>query len=475
MGSPRGSSASGEEATPEALLQEARLQAGGAGGGWRGKQRSKLTRNVLLLSTVSLLTDLSSEMSLTFLPLFLANVLGTKTAVIGLIEGVADSTASLTRLASGWLSDVWRARKGLVVAGYALSALSKPFLFFAHSWSTALGVRFSDRVGKGVRTSPRDALLAGSAPVASRGLSFGVHRAADTAGAFLGLLGVALVVYLTQGGAADLGELAFRRLVLLAIVPGLLAVGVLSWVREAAQPQAAPGRTGRREEADAASAASYRSNGGGAKAALPPRFKLFLAAAGLFSLANSSDAFLLLRTQHLGLSAVRLALLLAAFNLAYSAISAVAGGWSDRVGRPTVIRLGWLVYALTYLGFGLAKSAWQVWPLFGLYAVYYGMAEGTARALVADLVPDRQRGTAYGLYSTVVGITALPASLLAGLVWQGIGGWRGWGASTPFYLGAGFAAAAAALLTASLRGFKPPREEQCSEEEDERGRSSASR
>ena len=396
---------------------------------WRG-----LTRNVLLLGLVSLLTDVSSEMALTFLPFFLANVLGAKTAVVGLIEGLADSTASLTRLASGWLSDRWQARKGLVILGYGLSSLSKPFLYFASAWTWVLGVRFVDRVGKGIRSSPRDALLAASAPQETRGLSFGVHRAADTAGAFLGLSGVALIIYLTEGAAPWLGELAFRRMVLVAVLPALAAVAVLVWVRE---PAPAPRARGALTTA---------------RSRLGRRFHLFLAAAGLFSLANSSDAFLLLRTQDLGLSVFWIAVLMAGFNLTYSLLAALAGGWSDRVGRPRVIRLGWSVYALTYLGFALARSAWQVWPLFGLYALYYGLAEGAARAFVADLVSDDQRGLAYGLYNTVVGVTVFPASVLAGVVWQGIGPWEGWGPAAPFWLGAALSGAAVILFAATARG-----------------------
>lgn len=392
-----------------------------------------LSRNVLLLSATSMLTDISSEMSLTFLPFFLSNVLGVKTAVIGLIEGIAESASSLTRLGAGWLSDVARRRKSLVFVGYALSALSKPFLYFADSWGTVLGVRFADRVGKGIRTSPRDALLAASAPLASRGFSFGFHRGADTAGAFIGLAGVALVIYWTQGWHPGLQALAFRRLILVAMLPAFLALLTLALVRERA-PSAAPR--------------------GGARAPRSPfsrRFKLFLVAVGIFSLANSSDAFLLLRTQNLGLSVLGVAITLAGFNLLYTAISPVAGRASDRFGRPLLVGAGWGLYAITYAGFALAGAAWQVWPLFGLYAAYYGLAEGTARALVADLVPDPQRGTAYGLYSTTVGIMALPASLLAGLVWQGLGGWRGWGPSAPFYLGATLAALALLLFIISLR------------------------
>jgi len=409
-----------------------------------GETRLGVSRNVLLLGVVSLLTDVSSEMSVTFLPFFLANVLGVKTAVIGLIEGVAESTASLTRLGSGWLSDRWRARRALVIMGYGLSALSKPFLYFANAWPTVLSVRFADRVGKGVRTSPRDALLAASAARESRGFSFGFHRGADTAGAFLGLSVVALVIYLSQGWAAPLQELAFRRLVLVAVVPGFLAVLVMLWVREIG-PRRSVAEQSRRQEAGAQVGRGYGR-----------RFTLFLVAAGLFSLANSSDAFVLLRTQSLGLSVAAIALVLAGFNLVYSLVSPIAGRLSDRVGRPVMIELGWGLYAVTYLGFALARSAWAVWPLFALYAVYYGLAEGTARALVADLVPDARRGTAYGLYNTVVGVTALPASLLAGLVWQGVGAWPGWGPSAPFVLGSALAGAAAVVLVTVTRGSGGP-------------------
>jgi MFS family permease len=405
-----------------------------------GETRLGVSRNVLLLGVVSLLTDVSSEISVTFLPFFLANVLGLKTAVIGLIEGVAESTASLTRLGSGWLSDRWRARRALVIMGYGLSALSKPFLYFANAWSTVLSVRFADRVGKGVRTSPRDALLAASAAKESRGFSFGFHRGADTAGAFLGLSVVALVIYLSQGWAAPLQELAFRRLVLVAVVPGFLAVLVLLWVREIG-PRRSAAEQSRHQEPGAQVGRGYGR-----------RFTLFLVAVGLFSLANSSDAFVLLRTQSLGLSVAAIALVLAGFNLVYSLVSPIAGRLSDRVGRPVMIELGWGLYAVTYLGFALARSAWAVWPLFALYAVYYGLAEGTARALVTDLVPDARRGTAYGLYGTVVGVTALPASLLAGLVWQGVGAWPGWGPSAPFVLGSALAGAAAMVLVTATRG-----------------------
>jgi len=383
-----------------------------------------LTRNVILLGLVSLLTDISSEMTLTFLPFFLANVLAAKTAVIGLIEGIADSTGSLSRLFSGWLSDLMGRRKGLALLGYGLSALSKPLLYFAGSWGTVLAVRFADRLGKGVRTPPRDALLAASNPKQARGLAFGFHRGADSAGAFIGLAVVALVIYLTQGGAPLLQRLAFQRLVLIALVPGFVALGVLALVQEISpQPRSlAPPRL--------------------SLSGMDARFRWFLVAVTLFTLGNSSDAFLLLRAQNLGLTVFQVALLLAGFNLFYAVLSPIMGRWSDRVRRRRVIVLGWAVYAATYLGFALARAPQQVIPLFFLYAVYYGLSEGAARALVADLVPQERRGTAYGLYSTAVGITALPASLIAGLLWQGLAAWKGFGPPAPFLFGAALAALA---------------------------------
>lgn len=398
--------------------------------------RFGLTRNVLLLSVASFLTDVSSEMSITFLPFFLANVLGLKTGVIGLIEGVAESTASLTKFFSGWLSDRWRSRKWIMVVGYAVSAVSKPFLYVAGSWEAVLGVRFADRVGKGIRSSPRDALLAASTPKESRGFAFGFHRGADTAGACLGLLAVALIIYLVQGAVPSLHLAAFRRIVLVAMLPALLAVAVLLAIRETALPVAE------------------------ARTAVPPsplgrRFRWFVVAAGLFALANSSDAFLLLRAQQLGLSVFAVALTLAGFNLLYSIISPLAGHWSDRWSRHAVVTVGWAIYALAYLGFGLARAPWQVWSLFGFYALYYGVSEGTARALVADMIPDAQRGTAYGIYSATIGLMALPASLLAGVVWQGIGSWSGFGPSAPFLVGAGLACCA--LMTLQLAHRAPMR------------------
>ncbi len=399
-----------------------------------------LSRNVIVLGIVSLLTDISSEMTLTLLPLFLANDLGVRTAVIGLIEGIAETTAGITRLFSGWLSDLWGKRKRLTLIGYSLSALSKPLLYVARTWPTVMAVRFVDRLGKGIRTSPRDALIADSSVDGRRGLSFGFHRTADSAGAFIGLGAAAIIVYLAQHNKHLLEVSVYRRLVAYAMVPGFLAAAVLAlFVRERAQVRraAAPPRL------------SWR--------ALDPGFRMFVLIVIIFTLGNSSDAFLVLRAQNVGLSVFAISLLLVTFNAVYAVVSTPAGALSDRWGRTRVLAVGWLLYAAVYLGFALARSGAHIWALYALYGAYYGMAEGTARALVGDVVREDQRGTAYGVYNTAVAITALPASLIAGLLWQGVGGWQGLGPSAPFFFGAGMALIALVLLLAWLPTAKAGR------------------
>lgn len=388
-----------------------------------------LPRNVWVVTVTSFLTDISSEMVINLIPLFLANVLGVRTGVIGLIEGVAETSASLLKVFSGWLSDRWGGRKWLTVAGYTLSTLAKPFLYVANTWGWVLGVRFADRVGKGVRTAPRDALVADSIDQRQRGLAFGLHRAGDTAGALLGLVIALLVVWLAQGSGLALTRATFQSVVLISILPAALAVLVLAVgardvpvVRDAAHP---PRLSLRGFEA---------------------RFRGFLLIVVLFTLGNSSDAFLILRAQERGLSVLGVMGMLVTFNLVYTLVSGPAGALSDRVGRRRLILAGWLAYGLIYLGFALAGTAWQVWLLFTLYGVYYGMAEGASKAMVADLVRPEQRGTAYGVYHAAVGLTAFPASLIAGLLWQGVGGWEGLGPRAPFLFGATMALLAVALL-----------------------------
>ncbi len=393
-----------------------------------------LPRNVWAVGVTSFFMDVSSEMVLNILPLFLANVLGVKTNIIGLIEGIAEATASILKLFSGWLSDKMGGRKWLAVTGYALSAVSKPFFYIASSWELIAGVRWADRVGKGVRTAPRDALVADSVTKETRGLAFGFHRALDTAGAMVGILIAILAVWLAQRNAVDLTKSTFQTVVLISLLPAFLAV--LSLV-VGANDVAVKGQR-------AAPKFSLRSMG--------RPFSVFLVIVSIFTLGNSSDAFLVLRAQNLGVTVIGILAMLAVFNLIYALVSTPAGSLSDRVGRRRLIIGGWLVYAAIYLGFAAAQADWQVWLLYVAYGLYYGMAFGTANAMVADLVPENLRGTAYGTYNAVIGLLAFPASLIAGVLWQGVGAWTGFGPSAPFLFGG-----LLALLAALLMAFWMPR------------------
>ncbi|MBM2848049.1 MAG: hypothetical protein HW418_991 [Anaerolineales bacterium] len=396
---------------------------------------ASLPRNVWVVTLTSFLTDISSEMLTNLLPLFLFNVLGAKTNVIGLIEGTAETTASVLKVFSGWLSDRLGQRKWLAVGGYALSAFSKPFLFFANSWGWVLGVRFGDRLGKGLRTAPRDALVADSIDEKQRGLAFGLHRAGDTAGAVVGLLVALGVVWFVQRADLTLERSTFHTLVLFSIIPAALAViGLALGARETPIPA----------ERRAARAPSF------SLAAFDARFKFFLFIVVLFTLGNSSDAFLILRAQAAGLPVLGVLGMMITFNAVYTLVSGPAGALSDRVGRRRLIVGGWAVYGLIYLGFARVTVGWQAWALMAVYGIYYGLTEGVAKALVADLVPAEKRGTAYGLFNAAIGLTAFPASFIAGILWQGAFGWNGFGPGAPFYFGAVMALLACALLVFAL-------------------------
>ncbi len=384
----------------------------------------RLPRNVWVMSATSLFNDISSEMLLNLIPFFLANILGVRTAVIGLIEGVAETTASLLKVFFGVLSDRWGKRKPFAVAGYVLSAITKPLLYFAGAWGWVLGVRVADRIGKGIRTAPRDALIADSVDSGQRGLAFGLHRAADTLGAFLGLGIAALVVWRTQAQAQLLTLDTFRLIVLISIIPAVLGVLVLVL---GAVDTPIPGSAGTGKAVEGRRTSFQQ---------MDPRFKYFLLVLVLFTLGNSSDAFILLRAQERGLSILQVMGMSLTFNAVYTVFAGPFGAWSDRVGRRRLMLGGWLAYGLVYLGFAFSQTGWQVWALFGLYGLYYAATEGAARALIADLVPPAQRGAAFGYFNAAIGITVLPASLIAGLLWQGIGAWRGLGPSAPFFFGA---------------------------------------
>jgi MFS family permease len=389
----------------------------------------RLHPNIWFLTIGSFLTDVSSEMLTNLIPLFLYNVLGVQTSIIGLIDGIAETTASLVKIYSGALSDRLGKRKFITVIGYTLSTLSKPFLYFATTWEWVLGVRFSDRVGKGIRTAPRDALLADSAKSDQRGLAFGLHRAGDTAGAFVGLGIAALIIWLTQSGAAELTRHTFQIVVLASIIPAILAVLVLALgVKEVAAA---------RKDQNGLPTLSWKT--------FDKRFRAFLIVVIIFSLGNSSDSFIVLRGQNRGLSVLQIMGMLMTFNAVYSLLAGPLGSLSDRIGRRRLMLIGWTIYGLVYLGFAISNTGAQIWVLFGIYGIYYALTEGVAKALVADIVPPEQRGTAYGLFNAAIGLSALPASLIAGILWQVVS------PAAPFVFGASLASIASFLLMAWVK------------------------
>ena len=392
-----------------------------------------LPRNVWAVTLTSLFTDLANEMMIQLIPLYLTGVLGAQPSFVGLIEGIAETTASILKVFAGWLSDRLGQRKWLTVLGYTLSTVSRPFLYFASSWAAVLAVRFSDRVGKGIRTAPRDALVADATPEDQRGRAFGFNRAGDRLGGFLGLGLAAAIVLLVQPGHAELMRRTFQTAVLAGILPGVLAV--LTLVLGATDVPIA-----RVRERPTLSLKGFDR-----------RFKVFLAIVVLFTLGNSADAFIVLRARERGLSVLGIMGMAMTYYLVSSLSSGRAGVLSDRVGRRRLIVGGWLIYAAIYLGYAVAGAAWQVWALYGLYGLYYGMTEGTARALVADVVSEpEKRGTAYGIFNAAIGLAALPASVIAGILWSGLLGWSGFGPAAPFYFGACMALVASVLMVTWL-------------------------
>lgn len=374
-----------------------------------------LSPTVKALGAVSLCADVSSEMVYPLNPIFLTQVLRAPAWTVGLIEGVAESVASILKLFSGWLSDRAGRRKPFTVAGYALSAISKPLIALAGAWAWVLGARFLDRTGKGLRTAPRDALITENCAPAQRGRAFGFHRSMDTLGAVIGpLLGyIFLLRYPDQ----------LRSLYFLAFIPGALGVLVLGFfVRE------------RKKARDTAKRAPIFSF-----ARLSPEYRRYLLIVALFSFGNSSDAFLLLRAQGMGVEVRHMLLLYALFNVVEALLGYWAGGLSDRVGRRPLVAAGYLVFALVYFGFAIFHSAVAAWILFPIYGLHYTLTQGTQRALAADLAHADRRGAEIGAFHMVVGLAALPASVFAGWLYSRVS------PSSPFFLG-GITAAAAGLL-----------------------------
>ncbi len=378
-----------------------------------------ISKNVFALGSTSFLTDVSREMIYPLLPLYLRSVLGASTAFVGLVEGIAESASSVLNLVSGWLSDKTKKRKTLLLWGYSLSAVTRPLIAVATVGWHILLVRFVEKVGKGIRVPPRDALIAESCTPENRGKGFGLHRSMDNVGSILGpLLAFSLLIYLNND---------YRTLFWISSIPAFLAIGILTFVvsekpRDISQTEVP--------------SVNRRFN---LKQFNRP-FKLFLIATTVFELANSSNAFLLLRVKDLGLSLEMIPIIYLFSNI-FKTISSMPGGiLSDKFGRRNVLGIGWIFYGLSYFGFAFITSVTQAWGIFAIYGLFYGMTEGVKKALVADLVPKEVRGSAYGIHSFLVSFPQLPASLLLGILWQKFN------ATVAFSVGASFAILGGFLL-----------------------------
>jgi len=353
---------------------------------------------IVVLGLVSLFTDLSSNMIVPILPLYLTSVLHVQVQSIGIIEGIAESTASILKLFSGWITDRLGKYKLLMLIGYGLSNLTKPLFAISASWGQVLMIRFSDRFGKGIRTSPRDVLIADSTTKEERGKAFGFRRGMDTLGAALGPL--------AAFGILAMYPSHYRLVFWISVIPGIMAVALIVFCLKdkklaGNEKQAKPVKLGFRN--------------------LNRRFVRFSLISTLFTIGNFSDAFLALRAQDAGMLPALIPLCFFAFNMSTSLFSLPVGMLSDRIGRRPVLISGFFIFAAVYFGFGIAKSVSWIWVLFVLYGFYYAFTEGIQKAYIADIVPQGQRGTAMGTYNAMVGLAALPASILAGYLWQTFG------------------------------------------------------
>ena len=377
-------------------------------------------RNVFAAGLVSFFMDVSSEMVYPLVPLFLSNVLGVNKSVIGLIEGIAESTASLLKVFSGWFSDRIGTRKGLMGAGYAISVLSRPFIALAVTWQHILASRFIDRLGKGIRTAPRDALIADSADPAVISRAFSYHRSMDTLGA---VIGPALAFFLLSLFAGD-----FRKVFWVSMIPGIIAVFlIVFFIKE--KKRTLPARHNRPKLT---------------LAHFDGRFKFFVLITTIFAIGNSSDVFLILRAQQLGISTAMIPVVYLTFNLVYSLSAIPAGMAADRFGMKRVVLTGFILFAVTYYGFAVVGSAAAVWVLFGLYGIFMGLTEGVQKAFLTTIIPPDFKATAFGVYNTAIGLALFPASLIGGWLWDNVS------PAATFYYGSAMAAVSTLLFIAFI-------------------------
>jgi len=394
-----------------------------------------INRNIFALGIVSFLNDIASEMIYPLVPIFLTTALGAPVAVVGIIEGIAESTASVFKMVFGWLSDRMRRRKGFVVAGYLFSSFSKIILGLAYLWPLVLLGRFIDRTGKGVRTAARDALISENATVQNRGKAFGFHRGLDTTGAVLGPLLALLFIANFQD--------ELRTVFLFAAIPSFLGVFLLILVVKEKRKE-------KQSKNNRSQPFKFRWK------ALSPSFRIFLLISVVFALGNSSDAFLILRAQNLGLATTLTLLAYVSYNASFAIFSTPAGSMADKIGAKRVLISGFIIFALVYLAFGLISHSIFIWILFPFYGIYMAFTEGVGKAYIANLIKPEKLGTAYGAYNMAVGLCTFFASFMAGLFWTYIS------PSAPFYFGAlmAFLAAIIFILLEKRMNFQAPKKEQ---------------
>ncbi len=391
------------------------------------KAKHKLGSNVLALGMVSLFTDLSSQMVYPLIPAFLV-ALGASPAIIGLIEGIAESTASLFRTVFGRMSDKLQKRKRFIIIGYGLSTISRAFFYIAGHWTAVLAIRFSDRIGKAARTPSRDALLSTSIHTSIKGKAFGFHRAMDRIGAIGGPLLAMLVLYFLRDRMSELN--ALKTTFLISVVPGFIALVFIKFVKET----------------KAITKVVEKKK----TAILNAPFILFLVANAFFALGNSSNAFLILKAQEVGITIFLIPILWVVYNIVCTISSPILGSLSDKIGRKPIIVTSFIYYTIIYVLFGLANQAWMVWVLFAAYGIFYGLSSGIFSAYVADIVEEENRATAYGVLNTVTGIFLLPASVLMGLVWTRFS------SQIAFIVAAGFGIVGFIIFMVSLMVTKKP-------------------